>query len=204
MNNDFSRIYKEFEKFGLLLLSDSELPSLVGLIAGPVKGSWWGHPKGNLIYNLSQQFEDDSEILTVKLVNKKVTYVHRKHWEALFSIVLDPSPWQQRDLEADHKRLLSLVRRAGSVRGDEVAGKNSSAEIRKQISFLEERLLIYSQGLHTESGKHIRLLKSWETLAKDLELPAITIKKLEAQDYFEKLFENWSSGSKKKVSIPWR
>jgi hypothetical protein len=55
MKNELSKYYSEFNKHGILLLSDSVLPSLVTLIAEePVRGSWWGHPKGNLIYNLSQ------------------------------------------------------------------------------------------------------------------------------------------------------
>jgi hypothetical protein len=41
---------KRLEADGLLLLSDSKLPSLVRLVAGkPVKGSWWAHPRGKKI-----------------------------------------------------------------------------------------------------------------------------------------------------------
>ena len=46
----------EFNKAGLLLLTDRELPRLTTLIAAvPVKGSWWGHEKDNLVNNQSYE-----------------------------------------------------------------------------------------------------------------------------------------------------
>src|SRR5439155_2757852 len=51
--------------------------SLVGEIAGEVRGSWWGHPDGKLIYSIATHLEDSPEVLGAKLVNGKVSFVHR-------------------------------------------------------------------------------------------------------------------------------
>ena len=41
------RALKELKRYGLLLVTDARLPSLVALVAGaPVRGSWWSHPRG--------------------------------------------------------------------------------------------------------------------------------------------------------------
>jgi len=205
MKKELSKVYSEFEKYGLLLLSDPELPSLVTMIAGePVKGSWWGHPKGNLIYNLSQELEDDTDILIVKLLNKKITYVHKRHWNALFSIVLEKSDWQIKGLKPDHKNLFRTIQKRGSVRADDASFKNTPTEIGKQASKLEERLLVYSQSLHTESGKHVRQLKSWESYIKEIKFPLNRLKATEAYEYFESVLEDWSSGSMQNAKVPWK
>jgi len=205
MKKELTQVYAEFKRHGLLLLSDPELPSLVTLIAGEsVKGSWWGHPKGNLIYNLSQQLEDDPEILVVKLVNKKITYVHKRHWNALFSIVLEKQDWQMKGLLTEHKSLLRIIQKKGFLRADEAFLKKTPTEIGKYASKLEEKLLIYSQSVHTESGKHVRLLKSWESFMKEIKFSMSKMKAVEAHEYFENVFADWSSGSKQNVKVPWK
>lgn len=60
------------------------VPSLAEAIAGgPIRGSWWGHPKGRLIYSAAQTICESPEILVCKLIDGKVTYVHRRLWPAL-------------------------------------------------------------------------------------------------------------------------
>jgi hypothetical protein len=50
---------------------------------GPIKGSWWGHPKGQEIFRLAEAVEDSGDVLVCKLIEGKVTYVHRRLWPAL-------------------------------------------------------------------------------------------------------------------------
>lgn len=58
--------------------------SLAERIAGePVVGSWWGHPKGREIFELTRAVRDSPEVLVCRLVKGKVTYVHRRLWPAL-------------------------------------------------------------------------------------------------------------------------
>ena len=60
------------------------LPSLAHAIAGePIRGSWWGHPKGNQIYMLLNDVSDSSDVMRCRLVDGKITLVHRRLWPAL-------------------------------------------------------------------------------------------------------------------------
>jgi hypothetical protein len=67
------------------------VPSLAESVAGGrVKGSWWGHPKGKLIFALSNALEDSGELVALKLIEGKTTYVHKSLWPALLRVVTDP------------------------------------------------------------------------------------------------------------------
>ena len=62
----------------------AKVPSLVQLIVGgPVRGSWWAHPKGNEILRLSRSIRSSPDILVCRLVDGKITYVHRRLWPAI-------------------------------------------------------------------------------------------------------------------------
>jgi hypothetical protein len=63
------------------------VPSLAEAIAGgPIRGSWWGHPKGHDIFRASEVIGDSAEVLVCKLVDGRVTYVHRRLWPALVKL----------------------------------------------------------------------------------------------------------------------
>jgi hypothetical protein len=60
------------------------VPSLAQAIAGePIRGSWWGHPKGNQIYMLLNDVSDSRDVMRCRLVDGKITLVHRRLWPAL-------------------------------------------------------------------------------------------------------------------------
>ncbi|MDA2934727.1 hypothetical protein MYX82_10350, partial [Acidobacteria bacterium AH-259-D05] len=49
-STEFRLVFKQLQTWGLLLESDAILPSVSALVAGaPVRGSWWGHPRGDAI-----------------------------------------------------------------------------------------------------------------------------------------------------------
>lgn len=63
------------------------VPSLAETIAGgPIRGNWWGHPKGHEIFRVTEAVSESPEVLVCKLVNGKVTYVHRRLWPALVKL----------------------------------------------------------------------------------------------------------------------
>jgi hypothetical protein len=63
------------------------VPSLAETIAGGrIRGSWWGHPKGREIFRAAATISDDPEVLVCKLVEGKVTYVHRRLWPAFVKL----------------------------------------------------------------------------------------------------------------------
>ena len=61
-----------------------DVPNLAEAVAGgPIRGSWWGHPKGNDIFLCSRAVRQSPDVLVCRLVGDKVTYVHRRLWPAL-------------------------------------------------------------------------------------------------------------------------
>ena len=73
------------KKCGIVLESGrGPVPSLAATIAGePIRGSWWGHPKGDAIFVCSRAIRNSKDVLTCRLLDGKVTYVHRRLWSAL-------------------------------------------------------------------------------------------------------------------------
>jgi len=63
------------------------VPSLAHVVAGaPIGGSWWAHPKGEEIFLLSRVIRRSPDILVCRLVDGKITYIHRRLWPALVSL----------------------------------------------------------------------------------------------------------------------
>jgi hypothetical protein len=63
------------------------VPSLAEAIAGgPIRGSWWGHPKGQEIFRAAEAICSSPEVLVCKLIEGKITYVHRRLWPALVKL----------------------------------------------------------------------------------------------------------------------
>src|SRR5438552_16270196 len=65
----------------------ASVPSLAHVVAGePIRGSWWAHPKGHDIFLLSRVIRRSPDVLVCRLVDSKITYVHRRMWPALVSL----------------------------------------------------------------------------------------------------------------------
>src|SRR2546428_12763973 len=55
------------------------VPNLAETIAGvPIRGSWWGHAKGQEIWKITRALREAREILVCRLVDGKVRHVHRR------------------------------------------------------------------------------------------------------------------------------
>jgi hypothetical protein len=48
-----------------------------------VRGSWWAHPKAIDMFRLSRSIRSSPDVLVCRLVDGKITYVHRRLWPAL-------------------------------------------------------------------------------------------------------------------------
>ena len=63
------------------------VPTFAEAVAGgPIRGSWWGHAKGHEIFRLATSISESGEVLVCRLVDDKVTYVHRRLWPALVKL----------------------------------------------------------------------------------------------------------------------
>jgi hypothetical protein len=76
------------ERHGIVLqAARGPLPNLAEAIAGgPIRGSWWGHPKGKEIFRAVRAICASPDVLVCKLVEGKITYVHRRLWPALIKL----------------------------------------------------------------------------------------------------------------------
>jgi hypothetical protein len=155
------RVLAELERRGLLLQAGREFPSIANLIAGDeIKGSWWTHPKSNLIYWVCQDLEDHPRVAEARLLAGKVTHLWQSVWPDVAAVALARMPWQFEGLSAAARGLLEGVDHE-PVRTDAIAW-NSPEKLGDVCRLLERRLLVKSLELHTSSGKHAKQLMSWE------------------------------------------
>ena len=73
---------------GIVLQSaHGPLPNLADQIAGePIHGSWWGHPAGKDIFRALTRLLASPDVVATRLVEGKVTLVHRRLWPALVRV----------------------------------------------------------------------------------------------------------------------
>ena len=152
------------------------VPCFVEEVTGErVRGSWWGHPRGKLIFSLAESLEDSRQVLSLKLLDGKATFVAEALWPTLLAVVLEDG-WRARraqTLDAAAKGLWKAVERA-TRRGAQPAA----------VKALEESLLVHCASEHTEKGRHEKRLTSWAHWAKSRRLaPA----KLSLEAALEKL-----------------
>ncbi len=68
----------------VLMAARGPVPSLAEAIAGgPFRGSWWGHPLGGRMFRLFEAVADSRDVVVCRLVQGKVTFIHRRVWPAL-------------------------------------------------------------------------------------------------------------------------
>jgi len=74
-------------------VSGARIPVLADAIAGRrLRGSWWSHPKGRQIFALSRAVRDSGDVLVCRLVDGKITYVHRRLWPAVVRMAREIGP----------------------------------------------------------------------------------------------------------------
>ena len=73
------------ETHGVVLASArGAAPRLIDAIAGEtIVGNWWSHPNANAIYAVLERASSSPDVLPCRLVDGKVTLVHRRLWPAL-------------------------------------------------------------------------------------------------------------------------
>jgi hypothetical protein len=76
------------KRHGIVLESArGPVPSLAEAVAGePIRGSWWAHPKGRTIFRVTRVVSESPDVLVCKLIDNKITYVHRQLWPALVKL----------------------------------------------------------------------------------------------------------------------
>jgi hypothetical protein len=92
------------EEHGAVLVAGrGPVPRLVEVIVGePIKGSWWAHPRSHGIFAVLQELGESSELLVCRLVDGKVTLVHRRLWPALVKLERRFTPQQLAQIHQEH------------------------------------------------------------------------------------------------------
>lgn len=63
------------------------IPSLAeAIVGGPIRGSWWAHRDSHAIFALLGAVSRSEDVLTCRLLDGKVTLVHRRLWPALVAV----------------------------------------------------------------------------------------------------------------------
>ena len=76
---------------GVVLASaKGPVPNLADWVAGePIRGSWWGHARGREIFRALSAVAESPDVLAFRLVQAKITFVHRRLWPALVRLAAE-------------------------------------------------------------------------------------------------------------------
>ena len=187
-------LLNRLREFDLLLDTDSLLPSVSSIVSGaPVRGSWWSHPQAREMYAVAMALRDHPDVLLIRLVSGKLTYVHRNLWPAIVSIGAAREPWQTEGLSQAARALLRKMDREGSLQatGDPVGE-------------LEARLLACCESVHTEKGSHAKQLQSWPVWAASAGLDETRLSPPEAKAQVEKSLDRLNQQFHGKGTLPWK
>ena len=203
-NKYFTQVFQQLEKLGLLLVSGSEIPDVRSLITNKQsKGSWWADPQAQLIFDVNQLLEDHPDVTITKLVSRKVTFVHRQLWDQLFAVANAREDWQLNKLSTDAATLLKYVDKNGSIRTDEVdkAGKKKTGDVTRE---LEQRLLVHSDQIHTETGAHAKVIETWMHWAKRVKLKRRNLTVATARHLLERRLKEINETFSGHGKLPWQ
>jgi len=191
---DLQRVLEALERFGVLLESDSRLPSVVGLmVGGPVPGSWWGHPRGRAIYHVTGELLHHHDAVEARLISGKVTFVHRRLWPPLLGVGTARQAWQLDGLSPGARATLATVWQRGMI--------ESHGPVAHE---LERRLLVHSRQAHTETGAHTKYLESWDHWARQAGLRAKRLSPEAGKRLFEALLDGLNAEFAGRGRLPWR
>jgi len=152
---------------------------------GPVRGSWWAHPKAHQIFQTLEALSDHPDVLLVKLIARKDTFVHRRLWPEIYVIATAGERWQCEGLPKDARALQMRLTEAGRVEAAGVAGRE-----------LECRLLARSEQFHTDAGHHSKRLESWTGWSARVGLEQPEISLVQAKRTIEEIFPG--------ARLPWK
>ena len=206
--NHFKRVFSKILSFGFLLESDPKLPSVCTLITGtPLKGSWWSHPLAQTIFQVNEKLEDHPDVLTMKLVSGKVTFVHRDLWPDILAIATSHEPWQMEGLSASAQTLLRTVQAKGSLQTDQIVStklqpiKTKPGDAARE---LERRILIHAEQIHTPSGAHAKLLETWEHWTKRTGFARSSVRIDHAKKNLEERLRKLNAEFDGTARLPWK
>lgn len=82
------------ERHGIVLeAAQGPAPSLATEVLGRrPTGSWWGHPRAKAFFWLTRTVRESPDVLVCRLIDGKITYVHRRLWPPLVRLAREIGP----------------------------------------------------------------------------------------------------------------
>ncbi len=91
------------ERGVVLLAARGPGPRLTEAIVGePIKGSWWAHARSHFIFRILEGVTASTDILACRLIDGKVTLVHRRLWPALVRLAARFPPDRLAQVHEEH------------------------------------------------------------------------------------------------------
>jgi hypothetical protein len=89
---------------GVVLVSaKGAAPRLTEAIIGEtIKGSWWAHPQSHCIFAILQAVTGSEQVLVCRLIDGKLTLVHRRLWPSLVRLAHRFMPDQLAQVREQH------------------------------------------------------------------------------------------------------
>jgi hypothetical protein len=157
-----ARVLAELQRRELLLQAGREFPSVANIVAGEtIHGSWWAHPKSNLIYWVCEELEQHPRVADARLLAGKVTHLWDTLWADVMAIAVARESWQLDGLSSAARRLRD--RTDADPIDTTTAACDSAENLGDVCRVLERRLLVKSAEIHTTSGRHAKVLSSWRS-----------------------------------------
>lgn len=157
-----ARVVTELRRRELLLQAGREFASVANIVAREtISGSWWAHPQSNLIYWVCQDLERHPNVAEARLLAGKVTQLWQTLWSDVAAIALGRAAWQTNGLSAAAMLLLKRVERSPVDTGT-LEWHDSSEKLGDICRQLERRPLVKAEEVHTASGRHAKVLSTWD------------------------------------------
>ena len=125
------------------------------ILGEPIIGNWWAHPKGSFIFNVLSEVSDSEDVLVCRLLQGKITLVHRRLWPALVCLAARFEPARIAQVRDEHTPSGRHVTR-------EVAFPLwVPSAVRDQATLLSEQQALEALGLavevaHSSSSGHAK------------------------------------------------
>jgi hypothetical protein len=87
----------------VMVAAKGPAPRLIEAIAGgPIAGNWWSHPRSREIYSVLVDVTASDQVLVCRLIDGKITLVHRKLWPALVRLAEKFAPERIAQVREEH------------------------------------------------------------------------------------------------------
>lgn len=198
LQEKFDQVFAQLKGDGLLLTSD-----LTYLITKErIRGSWWSHKLAHTIFGVAEMLDDHPDVMITKLVSGKVTFVHRELWNRIYSIGVAREEWQVKKLSVNARQMLERLDSAGRMETNK-AGKEFGAKPGDVARELELRMLIHAEQVHTESGKHAKVIETWHAWAKRIGFRARATDPVAARRFLEQRLADLNKKHNGNGQLPW-